>query len=1463
MNENSPNPKSPDPLGVRKGTKAIAGAIRKRKRTARIIALVALGVVLLQGLLAGVVSIPATQEFLSGRIRNLLEAKLGISAEIRYVSIGLFPPRVIVESTHIVKIDGVYKDNLEAGGHQTPSGQSGFFGLPFLESASLGIGELELGINILSLFSTPIQPVESIGLRDVRIAATDPATIAQILDFLARERSPSAQNVDSWPSIQKFIALAPARVKIENFELVLGQANATNYLRLVVDSIELLKNRKNELTALVSVGSSLLKHERLPNDLEIRKLGIESRLRPDRALLIDRAAVDASVLSGEVKGAINIPELGHNVTAELQSDVEFDAALFRIFKLQGVGKIQVQGRASLTEERRKPGENIAVGENRTQFEFEGRTKWRGVVLDNFDIYDGLAEFVISGTDLKASHFEVHTPKGASLIATGGVSLKGTIPFFAKAKIVNFPFSELMKGLDAPTNAIDFLMSTDDLKVDGEGDVADKAKSFRLDFVGALTARKVFVPSVADPPQTGQDTGLPDCAIQLGLKVNAKLLNFDNSSVGCSEGIEKNIIVSSGRVNLDNGQTDFRVLANDFDLAPASYFAKKKIQGLARRIDGRIWSAGRDSGVTFDARIDAKNFSFDEFGPAKLAATIQINGLGLSMRDIQAQPEGEIAQGIKLQSRRIFVSFGSEPSSFHLSAQGKLAALKGLAPGYSVFEKLSGDVERLDANWDMDLRSTQVIGVQARAKVSNFGLGAFRAGQVSADLACADYICSKSVVRFRGAGFGKVSGSERGSVTAELRNLSARDLSLVVVSSELPIGFDSDAKPHGLLNGRIEFVSAGPDRRIVPIGTLRLDDLVYADQSLGNLVASVSLGQSQDSASSKPHLLANFSSFFDAVSGTATVPLSGSDAMHLELRAKAFDPMFLLPTARIERNLYSSVSGTASADLASPLANWSRFSTQPWYTDMRFKSSIEEALLTSDSVSIKITNPIRIELDTNILRFRNVAISTQQGLEPGDKARVPEGPTASKETSSFSGSLLTGGFTHNLSTGNGEGDFSGSLNLARLAGLVPSTDRAEGTLSLRTKVSVQNHAVSLDGLVNIDAQRLRFQGYDPDFEDVKGRLVLTGDRVEIVRLAGKKGTGTFEILGSMRLPMSTLIDSPEFGIRARFDKVQSRLPAPIFRSLDATLSGNVEINGAAKPYDVRGNIVINRARAFRDLTCDEIVAAVPQNTKERLQLETSPWFSFDIAIDANESIQLLTKCVRAAVSSKLRLLGTDQALRFSGRVAADSGRVQVLKANFDIQKADVIFDSPIAFDPRLDIQMTSQIEGYQIFMNLDGYSSSPRTSFWSEPSTTPWGTPVGQAEILRMIASGRAPKSEAAGGSALASQVANYVYGSTALDESISKAFYKLTAGFVETVRLQPIIENGQTAWKASLSRSVGDRFNLGLDVEQSPLVNNQSLTGTLYLNQTVNVLGGFDRKSNQSESYLELSGGLRFMFGGK
>jgi hypothetical protein len=62
-----------------------------------------------------------------------------------------------------------------------------------------------------------------------------------------------------------------------------------------------------------------------------------------------------------------------------------------------------------------------------------------------------------------------------------------------------------------------------------------------------------------------------------------------------------------------------------------------------------------------------------------------------------------------------------------------------------------------------------------------------------------------------------------------------------------------------------------------------------------------------------------------------------------------------------------------------------------------------------------------------------------------------------------------------------------------------------------------------------------------------------------------------------------------------------------------------------------------------------------------------------------------------------------------------------------------------------------------------------------------------------------------------------------------------------------------------VSRSLGERLNLGLDLDQG---NNQNLTGSFLLNDSVNLLGGFERRS-EGEAFQEYSGGLRFQFGGR
>jgi hypothetical protein len=105
-------------------------------------------------------------------------------------------------------------------------------------------------------------------------------------------------------------------------------------------------------------------------------------------------------------------------------------------------------------------------------------------------------------------------------------------------------------------------------------------------------------------------------------------------------------------------------------------------------------------------------------------------------------------------------------------------------------------------------------------------------------------------------------------------------------------------------------------------------------------------------------------------------------------------------------------------------------------------------------------------------------------------------------------------------------------------------------------------------------------------------------------------------------------------------------------------------------------------------------------------------------------------------------------------------------------------------------------------------------------------------------------------------IANGVVG--LFDDPLSQAVSRITRGFVDRFELQPILESGQSSWRARVSRELGEKFNLGLDIES----NSQSLTGEIFINESVNILGGFDRRSSQVGSYSELKGGFRFQFGG-
>jgi hypothetical protein len=1109
--------------------------------------------------------------------------------------------------------------------------------------------------------------------------------------------------------------------------------------------------------------------------------------------------------------------------------------------------------------------------------FAGQTSWKNLVIDDVALYQGSADVSIESSDLQASLISITTPGGGRVIGQGTVQLAGTFPFEAKVTVIDLGFLELLGGLGVSTNAIDFRMGVVDLAIDGDGVALDPKKRFRLNFSGSVAATNLVVPSVA--AQNIENFTLPDCRIELGLRVSGEELDFDGTRLGCRPG-EPNVIIPSGRISLRDSQTSFELKAKDFDLSSVSYFSGLKMAGAAD-FEGWIKSAASGDGVSFEADIAAQDFIFWGFGPAQVRTHLRIDEDGLLLTRMNVIPQDQRMTGVALRSNRVFLSFDDALSSFGVDIEGPLQSLRHFAPEHKQLESIAGESRKLSLMWDMDLDSKQVSSLQVDAKVSEVRIGNFYATEVVGKVSCDGYRCSSSTINLSGPSIQSAGASKsQGRVGIKIHDISAETFESEIVFREVPLGQPDGQDFRCLLNGRIDLSGPLLEGFPGPTGRVSCDDLTRGGIALGQIAIDVQSLEAGSPSRMTRQIDLDFKAAFDQLAGRISIPVEPQGVVSAVLDAKNFDPMTWFAAARIEHNLFSSMTGQVLIETPSPFSGIG-FGSDQWQDQVAARASISSFSISSDGVRAQTTQPVEIGWKERVLSVRRIALRSFRSLMAGspDLAPSPDGlggrpgssngkvqvvpsPTSQQSIGSEE-SVLRAELVHDFASGNGKSSVSGQLDLGLLRGFTGFIESASGTLTLDSSLSFTPSGPALKGEILLNADRLRIKDFEPDIEALTGRIAMNGDRLEILRLNGKKGQGDFELLGSVRLPFEGRRKEPEIGLRARLNKVQTRVPAPVFRSVDLTASGAVELSGKGRPYDLRGSVTVDRLRAFRDLECDEIVDALPQGSSEKFRTELDPWLSFDVLIESPDSIQLLTRCARSNFSSRLKITGTELTPRFSGSVSADSGVVQVLKARFTVQRAEIAFDSPIAFDPRLDIQLVAQIESYQVFMNIDGYSSSPRTSFWSEPSTTPWGTPVGQAEILRMVSTGRAPKAESGQANVLASQVANYVYGSTALDESLTKALSRLTAGFVDTVQLQPFIENGQTAWKATLSRGIGERFNLGLDVEQSPIANNQSLTGTLYLNQSVNVLGGFDRKSNPSESYYEVSGGLRFMFGGK
>lgn len=1171
--------------------------------------------------------------------------------------------------------------------------------------------------------------------------------------------------------------------------------------------------------------------ERCAVDFQFDNLNMNVTHAPNNPWRVERFETVGTYGSWSAKGDLSIAP--HLAVSQYSFDVQGSANASKWFALAGLeGSGQFKANLKISNQRRT---DSRINKIFPQPVVEGKASWSDLRLSGYDVYTGEADVAYSDETIRYSNAAIRTPSGARIDAQGTYVLVGKMPYKNSAKIVQFPFTELMAGLRVPTNAMDFLMATDDLHVTGELNPG-REKGFSLVVEGLVVATRLVTPSFEPNKRK-----LPSCHVNLRLQTDSNAMRFEGSSAFCA-GIDGQL---STRIILQRGILDYLTLKDEFkfvvtggDASVISYFVDEQIEG---RFDlrGAITSSSKKP-VTFTADVQLNEGKVVNLAANRVSGNIELSGAGLKASGVEGWFDDE-GQSPNVSLKTFSLGFKDRSLKLEGALAGKLPDFVSLLPkearvGAGVSE---GSVRVSKIFLAGKTNQIEKGVIQADVQIKGLSSSLLKAKEVKATISCQQGWCSGSRLFAHDLALGEAAviqakkGDSRkdslyeSTAVVEFDSLSERALSLRADLQSVP--FTLRTKEKNALSGRLDLRGAiqGGKNDWELTSSARVDGLRLFDVPLGSVVVNAT-----SHGGGPINLVA--AGLFDQIQARLILDHQLQKSTQLYLNMRSFEIFkYIGALENMQTRPSGSVTGEFSIDGPGlqNLISWG----DDTYRKIVGDGVVTKIDLQTGGEGFSLERPVSVDLSDGFLKFTSMVLKGRSGemLAQGGYS-IPENVFSSRIEGQFDAGILTQWWS-GLSQANGNILINSQVELGPSGNKIRGEARAENVFLFGPYLT-------------------------PPLTSVNGKVVFQDSKIEIPSLTAAKGNGQVDLFGSIDLqPDEELAISeqePSVAIRMNVRSALFRWPQPVFDTVETNLDGQIELVGRARPYLLNGELRILKGRAYRDATCQELlnVNMVAPSDKS-IVVPLQPFAQLNVSLDADNSFTLQTSCIRGRVSSSLKFTGNDAEPVIGGQVRLDNGQLNLLKTRFDVTRADAIFDNVVRTEPRLDAQMVAKIERYNVFVGAEGPLSRPRLNIWSDPSTGPDGTPLSRPTLIRMISTNRGPGETTQ--TAVTQALANGVVGF--FDDPLSQAVSKITRGFVDRFELQPILESGQSSWRARVSRDLGEKFNLGLDLEP----NSQSLTGELFINESVNVLGGFDRRSSQIGTYSELKGGFRFQFGGK
>lgn len=374
---------------------------------------------------------------------------------------------------------------------------------------------------------------------------------------------------------------------------------------------------------------------------------------------------------------------------------------------------------------------------------------------------------------------------------------------------------------------------------------------------------------------------------------------------------------------------------------------------------------------------------------------------------------------------------------------------------------------------------------------------------------------------------------------------------------------------------------------------------------------------------------------------------------------------------------------------------------------------------------------------------------------------------------------------------GDVDLNGNLDIALLgrldwrlvALLVDGFQEAQGMLDADLHLGGRWGRPALTGKASFQNSRLRVSGTDTLLDNLRGTLLLDVDRVEVQDVTFSYGGGQISMSGHAGL------DLPGFNLGdTRLQVELIRVGMELQNGFVPVLSGRLTVSGKPWPLLVEGRLRVDEAiysrhiRWQKHLIVDRIMGLI-RPTRARDMAEETPRLTFNVKLDAPETLEIRNNLARLELTADLLLTGTDLKPGLLDTVSANRGSFFFLQNEFDVRRFMIEFERSDEIYPRFDIYGETLVTYFEddtrrdvrIYLSLLGTLDEMEITMTSDAG-------LNQTDIVSLLVTGQPASSlEGTAGMATGLNALSALYG---VDDEIRHRFrldeFRLTSGYASS-----------------------------------------------------------------------------------